>query len=57
MQSTIYAAIETGVDLGLFTILSRDDTPKSATMLAEATGADPLMLCKLLLCLHNDIIV
>lgn len=46
MQSSTYAAIETGVDLGLFTVLSCDDTPKNATYLAEATGADPAMLCK-----------
>lgn len=43
-QSTIYAAIETGVDLGLFTALSHDESPKSALSLAEATGADPNML-------------
>lgn len=43
-QSTIYAAIETGVDLGLFTALSHDESPKSASSLAEVTGADLNML-------------
>lgn len=43
-QSTIYAAIETSVDLGLFAALSHDDSPKSASVLAEATGADPNLL-------------
>lgn len=43
-QSTIYAAIETSVDLGLFTALSHDESPKTASALAEATGADPNML-------------
>ncbi|PYI09277.1 o-methyltransferase [Aspergillus sclerotiicarbonarius CBS 121057] len=47
-QSTLYAAIETGVDLGLFTVLSQDDRPKSATHLAAATNADPTMLARIL---------
>jgi hypothetical protein len=45
MQSTLYAAIETCVDLGVFPILSKDDTPKTAEELAKATGAEPLVLC------------
>jgi hypothetical protein len=44
MESTIYAAIETCVDLGVFPVLSKDDTPRTATELAEATNADPAML-------------
>ncbi|KAL3478271.1 S-adenosyl-L-methionine-dependent methyltransferase [Aspergillus californicus] len=47
-QSTLYAAIETCVDLGVFTVLSRDDSPKTATELAEATKADAGMLARLL---------
>ncbi|ODM14728.1 hypothetical protein SI65_09917 [Aspergillus cristatus] len=47
-QSTTYAAIETGVDLGLFAILSRDDRPKSAAYLSEETGADLTLLARLL---------
>ncbi|KAL2827290.1 S-adenosyl-L-methionine-dependent methyltransferase [Aspergillus pseudoustus] len=47
-QSTLYAAIETCVDLGVFPVLSKDDTPKTATELAEATNADPAMLARLL---------
>lgn len=45
MQSTLYAAIETCVDLGVFPILSKDDTPKTADELAKATNAEPLVLC------------
>ncbi|KAL4791471.1 S-adenosyl-L-methionine-dependent methyltransferase [Aspergillus venezuelensis] len=47
-QSTVYAAIETCVDLGVFPILAKDDTPKTALELAEATGAEPLLLARLL---------
>ncbi|KAL3447643.1 S-adenosyl-L-methionine-dependent methyltransferase [Aspergillus insuetus] len=47
-QSTLYAAIETCVDLGVFPVLSKDDTPKTAAELAEATNADPAMLARLL---------
>ncbi|GLA63131.1 hypothetical protein AtubIFM54640_004270 [Aspergillus tubingensis] len=47
-QSTLYAALETGVDLGLFTALSQDDKPKTAGQLATATGADPTMLARIL---------
>ncbi|KAL4931391.1 S-adenosyl-L-methionine-dependent methyltransferase [Aspergillus undulatus] len=47
-QSTLYAAIEACVDLGVFPILSKDDTPKTALELAEATGAEPLLLSRLL---------
>ncbi|OJJ78945.1 uncharacterized protein ASPGLDRAFT_70426 [Aspergillus glaucus CBS 516.65] len=47
-QSTIYAAIETGVDIDLFHKLSRNDRPKSAAELAEDTECDPVMLSRLL---------
>ncbi|KAL4881812.1 S-adenosyl-L-methionine-dependent methyltransferase [Aspergillus karnatakaensis] len=47
-QSTLYAAIETCVDLGVFPVLSKDDTPKTAVELAEATNADAGMLARLL---------
>ncbi|KAL4997402.1 S-adenosyl-L-methionine-dependent methyltransferase [Aspergillus recurvatus] len=47
-QSTLYAAIETCVNLGVFVLLSRDDTPKTAAGLATATNADPLVLSRLL---------
>ncbi|EAW11089.1 o-methyltransferase [Aspergillus clavatus NRRL 1] len=47
-QSTIYAAIETAVDLGLFTVLSEDDKPKNAADLAKTVGADPVMLARVL---------
>ncbi|KAJ5093997.1 hypothetical protein N7456_009858 [Penicillium angulare] len=47
-QSTLYACIETGVDLGLFTALSEDDKPKTADSLAKAVGAEPKMLARIL---------
>ena len=43
-QSTLYACMEAGVDMGLFTALSKDDKPKTAASLAEAVGAEPKML-------------
>lgn len=43
-QSTLYAALETGVDLEVFAVLSKDEKPKSAAELATATGADPVLL-------------
>lgn len=46
MQSTTYVAIETGADLGVFAVLSLDDTSKGASDLARATGADPELLGK-----------
>ncbi|RAH84305.1 o-methyltransferase [Aspergillus japonicus CBS 114.51] len=47
-QSSLYAAIEIGVDLDLFTALSRDDKPKSAAELAIATGVSQVMLARVL---------
>jgi hypothetical protein len=43
-QSTLYACIEAGVDMGLFTALSQDDKPKNVSSLAEAVSAEPKML-------------
>jgi hypothetical protein len=48
-QATLYAALETGVDLDVFSVLSKDEKPKTAAELAAATGADPVMLGMLLL--------
>lgn len=47
-QSTVYAAIETGVDINLFHQLSRDDKARSSTELAHDTGVDPVLLSRLL---------
>ncbi|PWY79169.1 o-methyltransferase [Aspergillus heteromorphus CBS 117.55] len=47
-QSSLYAALETAVDLGVFPALSKDDSPKTAAELAAATGADPTMLARIL---------
>ncbi|KAJ5770121.1 uncharacterized protein N7511_002172 [Penicillium nucicola] len=47
-QSTLYAAVETGVDLGLFAILSEDEKPKTAAELAKITGADSVLLARIL---------
>lgn len=33
------------MDLGLFTVLSKDDRPKKASDLAEAVGADTKLVC------------
>lgn len=45
--------METGVDLGLFAILSKDEKPKTAAELAVATGADEVLLgmCLIKICL------
>ncbi|EED19714.1 O-methyltransferase, putative [Talaromyces stipitatus ATCC 10500] len=47
-QPTIFAAIELGINLGLFKVLSKDDKPKTAAELAEATGAEPVFLSRVL---------
>ncbi|KAI9369373.1 S-adenosyl-L-methionine-dependent methyltransferase [Aspergillus egyptiacus] len=47
-QTTLYAAIETCVDLDVFPVLSRDDRPKSVNELAEATNADAGLLARLM---------
>lgn len=46
-QSTLYACLETAVDLGLFKFLSKDDKPKTASALAEAAGANTKLVCAL----------
>lgn len=46
-QSTLYACLETAVDLRLFKLLSRNDKPKTASALAEAAGADAKLVCTL----------
>ncbi|KAJ5115004.1 hypothetical protein NUU61_000763 [Penicillium alfredii] len=45
-QSTAYAAVETGIDIGLFTVLSKDDNPKTASGLAEAVSADRKLVAR-----------
>lgn len=45
VQSTLYACLETAVDLGLFKTLSKDDKPKTATELAQVAGADAKLVC------------
>ncbi|KAJ5625074.1 Winged helix-turn-helix transcription repressor DNA-binding [Penicillium lagena] len=47
-ESTTYAAIHTGVDLGLFNVLSKDDKPKTVKELAESTSADPVLLARIM---------
>ncbi|CAG8892072.1 unnamed protein product [Penicillium egyptiacum] len=43
-QSTSYAALETAVDMSLFSALGTDDRPKTVAELAEATRVDPFLL-------------
>jgi hypothetical protein len=43
-QSTSYAALETAVDINLFSALGTDDKPKTVAELAEATSVDPILL-------------
>ncbi|THC99181.1 hypothetical protein EYZ11_001356 [Aspergillus tanneri] len=47
-MSTTFAAIEISVNLGLFKFLAVDDRPKSATELANATGAELVFLARIL---------
>ncbi|KAJ5149650.1 hypothetical protein N7448_001228 [Penicillium atrosanguineum] len=47
-QATAFACLETGVDLGLFTALSKDDKPKKASELAETVGADNKLISRIL---------
>ncbi|EKV08093.1 O-methyltransferase [Penicillium digitatum PHI26] len=47
-QTTLFASMEIAVDLGLFAVLSKDEKPKSADELAKATGADPVLLARIL---------
>ncbi|KAL4887226.1 S-adenosyl-L-methionine-dependent methyltransferase [Aspergillus karnatakaensis] len=47
-ESTTYAAIDTAVSLRLFTALGTNDTPKAVTELAQSTGADPILLGRMM---------
>ncbi|KMU85982.1 sterigmatocystin 8-O-methyltransferase [Coccidioides immitis H538.4] len=47
-QSSIFGAIETGIDMGLFHILAKDDKPKTVSELANATKSDPTLLSRIL---------
>uniref|UniRef100_A0A093VUY4 Demethylsterigmatocystin 6-O-methyltransferase n=2 Tax=Talaromyces marneffei PM1 TaxID=1077442 RepID=A0A093VUY4_TALMA len=47
-QPTIFAAIELSINLGLFKVLAKGDKPKTAVELAEATGAEPVFLSRIL---------
>lgn len=46
-------AIRLGVDLGIFTILAGSRTPKNIQQLAEETGADVILLGRILRCLAS----
>ncbi|PYH79787.1 S-adenosyl-L-methionine-dependent methyltransferase [Aspergillus uvarum CBS 121591] len=43
-ETTSYAAIETGINVDLFTALGTDDKPKTVAQLAKATNVDPVLL-------------
>ncbi|KAJ5172351.1 hypothetical protein N7492_004944 [Penicillium capsulatum] len=47
-QSTSYAALEIGVDVGLFNALGTDDKPKSVAGLAVKTGVEPVLLGRIM---------
>ncbi|KAJ5189077.1 Winged helix-turn-helix transcription repressor DNA-binding [Penicillium cf. griseofulvum] len=47
-ESTSYAALETAVDINLFSALGTDDKPKTVAELAEATSVDPILLGRLM---------
>ncbi|OQE47057.1 hypothetical protein PENCOP_c001G01827 [Penicillium coprophilum] len=47
-ESTSYAALETAVDINLFSALGTDDKPKTVTELAHATSVDPILLGRLM---------
>lgn len=47
-ESTSYAALETAVALNLFTALGTHDESKTVAELAEATGAEPALLSRLM---------
>ncbi|KAJ5384078.1 Winged helix-turn-helix transcription repressor DNA-binding [Penicillium concentricum] len=46
--STSYAALETAVDINLFSALGTDDKPKTVAELAKATSVDPILLGRLM---------
>lgn len=45
-KPTEFAAIETGIDLGIFRLLAESTQPVSASQLACSSNTDPIMLCK-----------
>ncbi|KAJ6135949.1 hypothetical protein N7512_001109 [Penicillium capsulatum] len=47
-ESTSYAALEIGVDVGLFNALGTDDKPKSVAGLAVKTGVEPVLLGRIM---------
>ncbi|KAJ5163998.1 Winged helix-turn-helix transcription repressor DNA-binding [Penicillium coprophilum] len=47
-ESTSYAALETAVDINLFSALGTDDKPKTVAELAHATSVDPILLGRLM---------
>ncbi|CAI7655469.1 unnamed protein product [Penicillium glandicola] len=47
-EPTSHAAIETGIDIHLFSALGIDDKPKTVAELAEATSVDPILLARLM---------
>ncbi|CAI7612634.1 unnamed protein product [Penicillium viridicatum] len=47
-ESTSHAALETAVDINLFSALGTDDKPKTVAELAKATSVDPILLGRLM---------
>ncbi|PYI28156.1 S-adenosyl-L-methionine-dependent methyltransferase [Aspergillus indologenus CBS 114.80] len=47
-ETTSYAAIETGINVGLFTALGTDDNPKTVAQLAKTTNVDPVLLGRIM---------
>ncbi|KAJ5499348.1 Winged helix-turn-helix transcription repressor DNA-binding [Penicillium expansum] len=47
-ESTSYAALETAVDINLFSALDTDDKPKNVADLSKATSVDPILLGRLM---------
>ncbi|CAI7573252.1 unnamed protein product [Penicillium palitans] len=47
-ESTSYAALETAVDINLFSALGTDDKPKTVAELAKATSVDSILLGRLM---------
>ncbi|KAJ5513696.1 Winged helix-turn-helix transcription repressor DNA-binding [Penicillium fimorum] len=47
-ETTSYAALETAVDINLFSALGTDDKPKTVAELAKTTSVDPILLGRLM---------
>ncbi|KAK2756215.1 hypothetical protein FQN54_005623 [Arachnomyces sp. PD_36] len=47
-QAATYASIETAVETGVFSAMSKDDNAKSVAELAEATNVDPAVLSRIM---------